>query len=624
MVSVADGDDLAKQIVQRQLETLHHRGPDSYGIYQKGPAALGQARLAVLDLDTGDPPITNEDATLGVALNGEIYDFAGLREAAIERGHSFKTTGDTEVIAHLAEDFQPLELCKQLDGMFAFAIWDDRKQRFILARDRCGKKPIYWWFDGKTLVFGSEIKAVVAHPQVPRRLNRTALASYLQLGYAPSPITFFEGVNSLLPGHVLVWEPGSEPKIERYWEQPIAGINCETLDISFDEAAAEVRKLVTQAVGRRMVADVPLGGFLSGGVDSSAIVTAMSQLSSSKVKTFTVGFDEGRFDERSPARETAERLGTEHHEFVANPKNLDLLEKLVWHHDQPFGDSSAIPTYLLCEQTAQQVTVALSGDGGDELFAGYERFFAARAVEGFSRIPGVLKRSGLRVAERFDDEQLRGRVGSAKRFAYRADQGLPAAYQSWISYVPAEFCDQLYGDLYSQQERAFGDHDYQQIWDESKGSQRLNRLLHTNFRTYLLDDLLPKADRMSMAHSLEVRSPLLDSKLIEFAARLPVAHKQKGFKFKRVLREAFSDVLPPDLLSRRKQGFGVPLDQWFREDWKSYAESMLLSSDSRVSKHLTVEGVKAVMDEHQSGNRSLGHAIWTLLTLEIFLRREGW
>src|SRR5215211_4312437 len=426
-----------ESMVRSQLETLHHRGPDARGSFREGPAVISQNRLAIIDLETGDPPIANEDESVGVVLNGEIYNFRELRDDLRERGHSFRSSGDTEVLAHLAEDLPAVELARRLDGMFAYAIWDVRRRRLTLGRDRLGKKPLFYWSSGGRLVFGSEIKALLAHPSVPRRLDESALPAYLTFGYVPTPHTFFEGIRSLPPGHVLTFEPGAEPAIERYWEPPLAGDDGTTsLEISLNEAAAEVRRLLEAAVRRRLVSDVPLGAFLSGGIDSSTVVGLMAAMGDRPVQTFTIGFDDRQgYDERPYARLAAERHHTDHHEHVVRPDAVDLIEKLVWHHDQPFGDSSAIPTYLLSEVTRRGVTVALSGDGGDELFAGYERFAGGVAAAGYAAMPSILRGTAGAAVRLLPEAALSGRVQKLQRFTREAERGLPDAFRSWISFV---------------------------------------------------------------------------------------------------------------------------------------------------------------------------------------------
>lgn len=607
------GADFEPAIVAEQLALLAHRGPDARGISTHAGATIGQTRLAVIDLDTGDPPISNEDASVAVALNGEIYNFRDLREELETAGHVLATAGDTEVIAHLAETLDAVALARRLDGMFAFAVWDVRRERLVLGRDRFGKKPLYYCAEPGRLAFASEIKAVLSVPWVPRQLNRRALAPYLAFGYVPTPETFYAGVLSLPPGHVLTLESGREPLIERYWSPPVAGrAGVETLAVPFPEAARLVRGGLEAAVARRLISDVPLGAFLSGGIDSSAIVGLMAAAGSRPVQTFTIGFeDRDGFDERPYARAVAERFGTDHHEEVVAPDAVELLEALVWHHDQPFGDSSAIPTYLLNRMTRGHVTVALSGDGGDELFGGYERFSAALLLERYGRLPRAARTGVERLAMSLPPGAAAGRAESLQRFARAAGRGLPEAYREWVGFMAVDEPD-------------WGADDYREIWRSSEGAQPLDRLLDLNLRTYLVDDLLVKADRMSMAHGLEVRSPFLDRDLLDLAARLPPAMKVRGLARKRVLVAAVADMLPPEILRRRKRGFGVPLDRWFRGELRDYVNTTLGAADSRVRVHVGGDLLDAVIGEHLSGARNRGQVLWLLLTLEVWLRREGW
>jgi asparagine synthase (glutamine-hydrolysing) len=608
--------------MERQLAALTHRGPDADGFGSTALAAVGQNRLAIIDLVDGDPPIRNEDGTVIVALNGEIYNFRELRDQLSLRGHRLATHGDTEVIAHLAEEHDdPAGLARALDGMFAFAVWDDRRRRLVIGRDRAGKKPLYYWSSGETFVFASEIKGILASGKVDARLDPAAIAPYLTFGYVPTPGTFYEGIRSLPPGHVLTLDETMVPRIEPYWRLEVPGAGGPArAALSMQDAAAEVRRLLEAAVERRMVADVPLGAFLSGGIDSSAIVGVMARLSTRPVETFTIGFeDRDGFDERPHARAVAELHRTNHHEHVVAPDAVDLVERLVWHHDQPFGDSSAIPTFLLSEVTRRDVTVALSGDGGDEVFGGYERFAAALATQPFGRLPGGVRRglAGLLTAPSL--RRVHPGFGKVGRFARAADAGLPDALASWVSFIDAPSREALLGEASDA-----GMADFRARWERTRGAAPLDRILALNFETYLLDDLLVKADRMSMAHALEVRSPFLDTALIEFSARLPPRLKVRGLKLKRVLKEAVSDLMPAELLHRPKRGFGVPLDRWFREDLAGYVDATLGAPDAHVRDHLQGPGVDRLLREHRSGARDHGHALWTLLTLEVFLRRQGW
>jgi asparagine synthase (glutamine-hydrolysing) len=606
-------------VVQGQLDVLTHRGPDSSGVLVSGRAAIGQNRLAVIDLTTGDPPITTEDGRVGVVLNGEIYNYRKIRDRLQRDGHRLSTHGDTEVIAHLTEDLPVEDVARELHGMFAFATWDADHERLVLGRDRLGKKPLYYWYGPAGLVFGSEIKALLAHPAVAAELDPAAIPAYLTFGYVPSPFTFYRGILSVPPGHVLVLEGASPPRLHPYWEARVPGQEGVTrLKMSMADAAAEVRRRLATAVVDRLVADVPLGAFLSGGIDSSAVVGLMAEATSTPVRTFTIGFDDkDGFDERSWARLVADRFSTEHTEFVVKPQAVDLVERMVWHHDQPFGDSSALPTYLLSELTKGYVTVALCGDGGDEIFGGYERFAGGVAANLLTRGGGRSQRTIRRLAERLPPAALGGRVAKGQRFLRSADRGLPEAFRTWISYVPDA---QLEGLVPG---RHWGIDDYHEHWLKSRGASVTDRLLLLNIETYLLDDLLPKVDRMAMAHGLEVRTPFLDHELVEFALRLPPTLKLRGTSLKRVLKRSMRGFLPDEVLDRPKHGFGIPLDRWFRDDLDQYLRATLDRPDARIHEHVEQSGVQAILAGHRAG-ASHGNALWTLLTLEVFLRSQGW
>ena len=620
IAGVLDPAGVDRASVEAQLRLLDHRGPDAWGMFGGGPAVIGQTRLAIIDLVTGDPPITDEAGSVGAALNGEIYNYRELRGELLAEGHSLATEGDTEVIAHLAEHLDPVALARRLHGMFAFAVWDSPRERLVLATDRLGKKPLHYWTDGTRLVFGSEIKAVLADARVPRRLDESVIPGYLAFGSAPAPRTFFEGVRRLAPGHVLVAERGAI-RIDRYWEPPLPIPGREPpLHVSLEEGARAVRDGLRAAVRRRLVGDVPAGAFLSGGVDSTAVVGLMAEQSSDPVRTFTIGFDDhDGFDERPYARIAARRFATEHVELVVAPDAVDLVERLVWHHDQPFGDSSAIPTYLLSELTAGHVKVALGGDGGDELFAGYTRFGAALAAAGPARALMPAGAHAARALARVPSARGRALTASARRFLERAGQGLPDAYLDWSSFVSPEWRARLVSGGGAE---ATAEH--RRVWERSAGADTLDRLLHLNLHTYLPDDLLPKVDRMSMAHGLEVRSPFLDHELVELAMRFPRELRVRGLARKRVLRAATADLLPPELARRRKRGFGVPLGRWFRGDLGTYLDARLGASDARVRRYLDGTAVDRMIAEHRRSAADHGQALWTLLTLEVFLRGEDW
>ena len=600
--------------ISAQLRLLEHRGPDSSGFFTGRRAVIGQTRLAIIDLITGDPPIQNEDQSVGVALNGEIYNYQELRQGLLAEGHHFKTGVDTEVIAHLGEALEPADLASSLIGMFAFAVWDETKERLVLGRDRLGKKPLYYWDSDAHFVFASEIKALVVHPKVPNELDPSVIPDYLRFGYVPTPHTFFRDVRSVPPGHVLVLERDMTPRLERYWSPPLPGVDAEPSQLSFEDMAVETRRLLEEAVRARLISDVPLGAFLSGGVDSSAVVGVMSGLMEQPVKTFTIGFeDRDGFDERNEARIVATRFKTDHTEFVVRPEAVDLVDQLVWNHDQPFGDSSAIPTYLLSQLTRQHVTVALSGDGGDELFGGYERFAAALLLDRLNALPPSVRRLLASSTRWIGKDALRGRGTSLQRLLGSMGRPPQQALRDWVGYTDESTVGALSSVTGNSAE-------YQAAWSRSEGAALLDRILRLNLDTYLVDDLLVKVDRMSMAHGLEVRSPLLDHRLVEFAFTLPPQARVKGLSLKRVLKAAVSDLVPTELLQRKKRGFGVPLDRWFRTELRPLVEDRLLGEGAELNKWLSTETVHRLVGEHLRGQRDHGHVLWTLLTLEVFIR----
>jgi asparagine synthase (glutamine-hydrolysing) len=599
--------------VRAQLRTVLHRGPDAVGVFAAGPVAIGQTRLSVIDLVTGDPPITTPDGACGVALNGEIYNYRELRDRTLI-GHDFTTAGDTEIIAHLAEDRAGAALARPLRGMFGFAAHNSRTGVTTLARDVMGEKPLYYHLSDDLLVFGSEIKAVLAHPEVPRRPNLDALPSYLALGAAGSPWTMFEGILQLPPGHTMRIDPDFRVIIEPFWELQVPGVHDVTkLDVSFAESVDLVTARLREAVRRRLVADVPLGAFLSGGIDSSLVVALMAEATSMPVRTFTIGVEDADgFDERPFAARVARYCGTDHHEYVVRPDAVDLLQRLVHHYDEPFGDSSAIPTYLVSKMARRHVTVALSGDGGDELFGGYPRFIAGTALAWIEAVPQALRAPLLDGLRRLPGSQVAGFVDGAVL-------GLPDAFLRWISFVRHDDVARLLGGTIPESPGVTA---YRDLWATTAGARALDRLLHLNARTYLVDDLLPKVDRASMANGLEVRSPFLDQDLVQLAFRLPSSHKVRGRSLKRVLKAVARRFVPDEVIDRPKAGFGLPLGRWFRTDLAPYVDDRLLRVGARLHQFVDATALRDLVAEHQAG-RAHDHTLWTLLTLEEWLLREG-
>ncbi|MFL5981777.1 MAG: asparagine synthase (glutamine-hydrolyzing) [Gaiellaceae bacterium] len=586
------------ELVDTMRAAIVHRGPDEGSTDVYGRCVLGHQRLKVIDLDTGYQPVSNERGDVAAVFNGEVYNFAALRSEL--SGHEVRGSGDTPVLPHLYEESGP-HFVERLHGMFALALWDESRNRLVLARDRLGKKPLLWTRlrDG-TLAFASELKALLRVPGVSRELDLAAVDAYLALQYVPGEGTALQGIRKVPPGHVLVVEGESE-RLLRYWTPDPAGASS-----TDEEWLDRVRATVTEAVRKRLVADVPLGALLSGGIDSSIVVALMAQASSTPVRTFTVGFTDERYDERAYARAVAERYGTQHEELEIAADIADTLPRLVAMFDEPLGDEAAFPTFLIAEQARRRVTVALAGDGGDEAFAGYERYIAHGLAR---RVPRVAARTGA-AAVRLVPAARR----EPRSTLYRAARLLDVAaspprerYGRLMEVFPAELRRELWVDSGQAQPLA--------LEPQGTGIAALQRL---DIETYLPGDLLLKADLASMAHSLELRSPFLDHEVVELGLALPDHLKTRGREGKVALRRAFAAELPPDVAQRGKTGFGVPLGRWFREDLRELAHDTL----SRDRGWFRPATVTRLLDEHESGRADHGHRLWCLLMLELWIREH--
>jgi asparagine synthase (glutamine-hydrolysing) len=600
-----------------------HRGPDAEGIHIEGPIGLGHRRLSIIDLsEAAQEPIASEDESLWLVFNGEIYNFRELRRS-LESRHHFRSQGDAEVILHLYEEHGD-EAVRALDGMFAFALWDARKRRLLLARDRTGKKPLFYHDSPRLFAFASEAKSLLAHPAVPHQRDESALPLYLTYGYVPTPQTLYRGIRSLPAAHLLVATEAGLEGPSPYWQ--VRFRNGEVADDR--EAEERFRSLLRRAVERRLVADVPLGAFLSGGLDSSSVVALMAETAGGRVRTFTIGFAGAKeYDEREHARVVVERFGTEHTEFVVEPRTLDLVDRLVWHHDGPFGDSSAIPTYLLSELTRSRVTVALNGDGGDEIFAGYLRLYGGAISE---RLPRWAFRAAASMLGLLPEPADRKHpLRFAKRFAEAGSLPLAERYLRWNGYFTSGLPDLLRPELHAHAGRERLLASYRESLERDAGLptgggrvSALSRLLQLNFETYLPDDLHVKMDRTSMAHALETRSPFLDTALVEFGASLPDRLRMRLGKGKVLLRRAMKGVLPKSILSRSKMGFGAPLGAWFRGELRGLVKERLLDPASPIYEYLRPEPVAALVTSHGRAAADLSAQLWALLTLESWLRQE--
>jgi asparagine synthase (glutamine-hydrolysing) len=622
IVAVLDpsGKPVAAALVDRMRDSLAHRGPDDSGTYVDGPIGLGHRRLSILDLSpAGHQPMGNEDGSVWLIFNGEIYSYVEQRERLRARGHRFRSDTDSEVILHLYEE-QGIDCVDELRGMFAFVLWDAKQQRLLAACDRLGKKPLYHAMAGHTLLLGSEIKALLEHPEVQRRPERAALHRYLALQYVPTPSTAFVGVSRLPPGHRLVWERGVL-KIDRYWRPRFVPKHS----IREEAAVEELANLLQESVRIRLRSDVPLGLLLSGGLDSSLIAAIAAPLTP-KLHTFSIGFPEQGYDETPYARTVAHHLGTEHHELEVRPDLVGILPRLVRHYDQPFADPAALPTFALCEMTRRHVTVALNGDGGDELFAGYARYQGADYWRAFQRLPRFARESGLwrQAAGALRGLGLRGPATRLENLQSWGGESLEDHYLRAMSRFSPEWLTELYSDdmraalqgcdAFEAMRRAF------RVAGE-EGLGPIDTLLAVDCETYLPDCLLTKVDVASMAFGLEVRSPLLDHVLLEYVARLPEALKLHGKVSKYLLRRVAAPLLPPAILQRKKAGFGTPLASWFRGELRAHLRDLVLDGGLASGTWFRRATLERLVTEHQEGKRDHAAMLWSLLVLETW-RRE--
>jgi asparagine synthase (glutamine-hydrolysing) len=626
VVSLGGGLQTDVEVAKRMASTLHHRGPDHLGAWMapSGRCALGHSRLRVIDLSTGDQPVGNEDGTVQVILNGEIYNFGELRKELVELGHTFHTRSDTEVIAHGYESWGA-SVVERLEGMFSFALWDENAARLVLARDRTGKKPLYFQRSPRGVVFGSEMKAVLAHPQVSSQVDRGAIPLFLVYGYVPGAQTVYSEIAKLPPATVAVLEGDGSWEERQFWRARFSGRPERGAGRapSAAEAIKGVRDRLGSAVGCRLESDVPLGAFLSGGVDSTAVVALMARASDRPVRTFSIGFkDHPRYDETAVARRSAALFGCDHTEHKVGPQSIDLVDRLVAHYDEPFGDSSAIPTYIVSRLAREHVTVALTGDGGDELFAGYLRFQGARVAESLpswaSRLGGVAARM---IPHHADFRSLQRRT---KRFLLAAASSPAERWLRWIGYLDLDL-DRVLASSATPAQKSDLLASFRSAFSAAEGpdATSLSRALSVNFETYLPEDLLVKADRCSMAHGLELRSPFLDTALIEYAATLPDRMKIRGGTFKWVLKEAVRGLVPDEVLNRRKMGFGIPLPEWLRGPWRPLLEDRLLAPNARVREWIRPEALQALAGSHLNGSADNSHQLWALLTLDAWMNRQA-
>ena len=613
-----DTKPIDRALLGRMCEAIRHRGPDEDGFYVSGPVGLGMRRLSIIDLKSGQQPIHNQDRTAWIVFNGEIYNYLELRAKLEKLGHTFYTNSDTEAIVH-AYDQYGSDCPKHLRGMFAFAIWDERTQELFLARDRVGKKPLLYAQLNNELVFGSEFSALLQHPGVSREVDNQAIHHYLSFMCVPAPLTAYRSIKKLEPGHTLRWRKG-EIELERYWRPDFS----HKLDIDEVEAGERALEILRDSVRVRLMSEVPLGAFLSGGIDSSAVVALMSEASSSPVKTFSIGFEEQDFSELHHARRIAEHVGADHHEFIVRPDAMEVLPLLVEHYGEPYADSSAIPTYYVARETRRHVTVALNGDGGDESFAGYERYAAMQLAERYHRLPAPLRKLAIQPAIGLlpSSETSRSRIRDAKRFIQVASLPKHERYLRWVSVFDPQAKHDLYSESFLRETANVHASEILDPWfAHANGSGIVDAALLTDIMTYLPNDLLVKVDIATMAVSLEARSPFLDHHVIEFAASLPEKFKLHGLTTKYLLKRVLKKLLPAENLERRKMGFGVPIGHWFRGEMQSFLREILLSQKSLARGLFKPEAVRQLVELHTRGERDYAHQLWTLLMLELWFDR---
>jgi asparagine synthase (glutamine-hydrolysing) len=617
-IVAAPGASLPPEAVGRAMNAaITHRGPDDHGLYRDEHAMLGMRRLSIIDLEGGHQPVHNEDGTIQAVFNGEIYNFRELRAELEELGHRFYTSSDTEVIVHGYEEWG--DACfARMDGMFGIALWDTRARSLVLARDRFGEKPLFYTelsngTPEPQLVFASELKSLLQVPGFRRRVSPDAVRAYVCFGYVPTPGSIFEGVHKLPPGHLLRFADG-KTTVTRYYELELRPKHA----LTEVDAERELLRLLDQAVSSRLVADVPFGAFLSGGIDSSVVVALMSRHLSQPVRTFSIGFEEPEFNELSDAKRVAHHLGTEHHELIVEPDAVDLLQSLVWYLDEPFADSSAVPTYLVAKLAREHVKMVLTGDAGDETFAGYDRYLRYLDLQRL----GAFKPAAAATVAVAGHLVPAARGFRLRRIAERLRQPFPDSYLSGVAVTRESVADDLFGEAIAAPTNGNGHYGgLGSVASASEGLDALDRCVAIDFASYLPDDVLVKLDRMAMANSLEGRAPLLDHRVVEFGVRLPRELRIKGHRGKYLLRKVAAHLLPPEVLTKPKHGFSIPLAKWFRGPLAGLAADVLGSQAFIERGLIRPEAAQRYLKEHLDGRADYGELLWLVLSLELWARR---
>lgn len=600
--------------IQAMSDAIIHRGPDDAGLYLNGAAGLGMRRLAIIDVSSGQQPIYNEDRSAAIVLNGEIYNHLELRRELEARDHQFRTHADTEVILHAWEEYG--DACPTyLNGMFAFAIWDERQQRLFIARDRLGKKPLYYHHDGHRLLFASEIKAILQVPGVPREIDPQALDHFLTFEYIPAPLSIFRAIRKLPQGHWLKLQDG-RLEVRRYWS-----LRYSASQRSEAELAEEFVALLRDAVKIRLMSEVPLGAFLSGGLDSSAVVAMMSQTATTGVKTFSIGFDNATYNELPYARAVARHFGSDHHEEIITPDAVRLTERIVRQLDEPLGDFSVFPTYMVSEMARKHVTVALSGDGGDELLGGYETYIAERMARRYGRLPSWLRQELIEpvVGLLPPTEKKKGFINKSRRFIEGCRLPADLQHVRWMIFLQEAEKQLLYRHELQDALRGRDPYDFIRAAFAASGSSvPLDQQEYVDIVTYLVDDIMVKVDRMSMAVSLESRAPFLDYRVVEFCATLPAHLRLNGKRSKYLLKQALTGILPAEILNRRKEGFSIPIKSWMKEELKPMMLDFLSPSALQRTGCFEPQHVERLVREHLEGRENHSHRLWSLLMFQMW------
>lgn len=601
--------------LKRMTDSIYERGPDDEGFYIKENVGMGFRRLSIIDLNTGHQPLSNEDGNIWIIFNGEIYNFKELHDNLVEQGHQFRTKSDTETIVHLYEQYG-VDCLKYLRGMFAFAIWDNNKRQLFCARDRFGIKPFYYYSDKEKFVFGSEIKAILKSESIDKTLSYEALDSYFAFGYISNDLSIYKNIKKLNPAHYLIASFGKEPgiSINRYWDIFFEPDFSKTED----EWVEELQDSFLETVRLHMISDVPLGAFLSGGIDSSSVVAMMAKISSRPIKTFSIGFKEQEFNELKYAREVAKKYGTEHHEQIVEPESVSLLPKLVDAYDEPFADTSAIPTYYVSKLARQFVTVALSGDGGDELFAGYDvydKFNKLNSSFYHFGNPNVNKLIWGNIYKSLPQSL----PGKGLTYLLSQDKKYVGAY---LSFWPKDEREKLLKDHPPIDHHQGSELYKEEILKSKDGIDFISKLQYLDMRSYMVDDILTKVDRASMLNSLEVRVPLLDHKLAELTFKIPSGLKLKDGSQKYIFKKAMKPFLPKNIFNHAKQGFGMPLPYWFKDDLKEYINDTLLSNNLLSANYLNKQYVRKTVANNGKGMRNLSLKIWSLIFFEEWLKQN--